>query len=99
MAVVGYDYRFKVVDVGGFGSDHDGGFLKSTPFGRNLYGDGTSLNWPDDKELPGSNEVLPHFIIGDDAFQLSERVMKPYPGRGLPLTKTIYNYRYVNKHF
>lgn len=95
MAVVDHDYRFRMVDVGGLGSDHDGGFLKETGFGQALYGDGNDLNWPEDKALPGTDIVVPHFLIGDDAFQLSERLMKPFPGRGLSLEKKIYNYRYL----
>lgn len=39
-------------------------------------------------------EKLPLHIIGDDAFPLSEHLMKPYPQRHLDHPKRIFNYRF-----
>lgn len=37
------------------------------------------MNFPEDKALPNSNDVLPHVIIGDKAFRLTNNMLKPYP--------------------
>ena len=43
--------------------------------------------------MDGENGELPYVVDADDAFQLKENIMKPYPSRGLSLAKRIYNYR------
>jgi len=35
----------------------------------------------------------PYFIIGDDAFPLQRRIMKPYSGKDLHRKERIFNYR------
>nr|CAI5859379.1 unnamed protein product [Callosobruchus analis] len=36
---------------------------------------------------------LPHVILGDEAFSLSENIMRPYCGKSLTTKKIIFNYR------
>lgn len=56
------------------------------------------------KQLIGENRIglpisdnLPYHIIGDDAFPLSTRLLKPYPQKSLffDQNKRIFNYRYL----
>lgn len=50
---------------------------------------------PPPQPLPGMNIVVPHVIVGDEAFALHEHLMKPYPRNQsvADKTKAIYNYR------
>lgn len=94
MALVDADYRFVTVDVGAYGRNSDGGIFRSSQLGKQLQA-GT-LNVPENKPLPETNTVLPHVIVGDEAFPLLPNVMRPFP---LPQTANneankIYNYRH-----
>lgn len=55
-----------------------------------------NFNIPPPAALPSTNIVLPNVILGDEAFALTNSMMKPYP-RVQSLhdgTKAIYNYRH-----
>jgi hypothetical protein len=51
------------------------------------------LNFPDTKDLPGTNIEASHFFVGDGAFGLSTHMMRPFPGADLSKQQRIYNYR------
>lgn len=52
------------------------------------------LNLPENLiGLPHSNIAMPCYISADDAFPMSIRLMKPFPGLYLDETKKIFNYR------
>ena len=36
---------------------------------------------------------IPYFFVGDAAFPLKTYMLRPYPGRNLPESKRIFNYR------
>nr|CAI5852728.1 unnamed protein product [Callosobruchus analis] len=42
-----------------------------------------TLDLPEDKSLPGTNEILPHIFAGDEDFSLNKHLMRPYPGNGI----------------
>lgn len=44
--------------------------------------------------LPGSNLKTFGYFVADDAFRLSNRIMKPYSGKNLSDKKKICNYRF-----
>lgn len=70
----------------------DGGILSRSDFGKSLYGN--TLNIPKGTAcLPGSNKKTYYYFVGDEAFQMSTHVMRPYPGRSLNEQKRIFNYR------
>ena len=94
MAIVGPNYEFVFVDVGKPGRDSDGGVFKDTDFYRNLDDPRNLLNIPDDTYLPNFHEKLPYVLIGDDAFALSGRMMKPFPPKNLTLAQRLFNYRH-----
>lgn len=84
-------YRFTLFDVNAYGSDSDGGILSRSAFGKALY-EGT-LNLPKGTaRLAGSNKEMPCYFVGDEAFQMSMNVMRPYPGRALNDQKRNFNY-------
>lgn len=92
MAVCDARYQFTLFDVGAYGSDSDGGILSRSTFGKALY-EGT-LNLPKGRaRLPGSDKETPCYFVGDEAFQMSINIMRPYPGRTLNDQRRIFNYR------
>ncbi|XP_019221994.1 protein ANTAGONIST OF LIKE HETEROCHROMATIN PROTEIN 1 [Oreochromis niloticus] len=93
LAVVDARYRFRVIDVGGYGRTSDGGILANSTFGQALRA-GT-LHLPPDQPLPGGEHrgAQPHVFVADEAFPLRRELMRPFPGRLLPLEKRIFNYR------
>ncbi|XP_071051369.1 uncharacterized protein [Onthophagus taurus] len=94
MALVDADLRFITIDVGAYGKNNDGGIFKNSALGRPL--NGGTLNIPGPKKLPGSDTLMPHVIVGDEAFPLTTNLMRPYPGIQLRNNnnKKIYNYRH-----
>lgn len=53
------------------------------------------LNLPEENAiLPGSDISIPGFFIGDAAFSLTTRVMKPYGGTDLTEPQRNFNYRH-----
>ena len=83
LAVVDYDYRFRVIDVGSYGRSSDGGTLANSAFGQALKS-GT-LDLPEDCPIPAAEGLgpMPHVFVGDEAFPLQKNLMRPFPGRNL----------------
>ncbi|KAI1897026.1 hypothetical protein AGOR_G00100980 [Albula goreensis] len=92
LAVVDSEYLFRVVDVGGYGRNSDGGTLANSNFGRGLL-NGT-VDLPADSIIPGSEHrgSFPYVLVGDEAFPLCRCLMRPYPGFNMPREKRIFNY-------
>jgi len=91
-AVVDADYNFQFIDVGVQGRISDGGVFRHTSFHQKLVSNG--LNLPANRPLPGKNSPVPFVFVGDEAFPLTNRIMKPFSGvhnRGTP--KRNFNYR------
>lgn len=88
MAIVNSNYEFTYVDVGKNGRISDGGVIESTLFFELLNQD--KLHLP-------KNEVtvknMNFVFLADEAFSLSENILKPYSQRELNYEKRIFNYR------
>ena len=97
MALVDANYKFTIIDVGQYGSNADGGVFQRSEMGRRFFN--RELNIPEPKLLPNAPEIglLPHCIVGDEAFPLRIDLMRPYPRRShnenLPEDKAIFNYQ------
>ena len=85
-------------DVGYFGCISDGGVLRNTVFYHAL--EAKQLNIPEPKLLPVNDAIVeewdtlvPHYFVGDDAFSLTENVMKPYAKRAISEEQRVLNYR------
>lgn len=93
LAVADAKYKFIIVDIGAYGRNSDGGILTSSKLGQLLRD--KKLGIPPNKSLPGTTEALPHVFVGDEAFPLSENLMRPYPGNQVSNNneKKVYNYR------
>lgn len=93
LALVSADYKFIVIDVGSYGKNSDGAIFSSSALGKLLRSN--QLQIPPDKALPKTNILLPHVIVGDEAFPLSVNLMRPYPGHQTANNEEnrIFNYR------
>ncbi|CAJ0953206.1 unnamed protein product [Ranitomeya imitator] len=89
---IGADCRFLAVDIGAFGHANDSRTFKESDMGRRLYDN--NFNFPQPRPLPNTEgPALPFVVVGDEAFQMSGNLLKPYSSRGLDRTKSIFNYR------
>lgn len=93
MAMVDANLQFICIDAGAYGRNSDGGIFASSNMGKGITRD--QLNFPPDQPLPGAPELgpLPYVVVGDEAFPLHRRIMRPYPGRKLTHEQNIFNYR------
>ena len=94
MAVVNAKYEFLMVDVGINGRVSDGGVINQTAFGRRF--NEHQLNLPQPEVLDeGDSLPVPYVFVGDDAFAMTENLMKPYSEAHGQLNndQRVYNYR------
>ncbi|KAJ8935701.1 hypothetical protein NQ314_012678 [Rhamnusium bicolor] len=91
MALCDHRYRFTLVDIGARGRKSDGGIFRNSEMGRKLINN--ELNFPADFPIEYGGDNIPFYIVGDEAFPLSNNLMRPYPGRFLSQGKRIFNYR------
>lgn len=93
LAVVDADCKFTAVDIGSYGREGDAGIYLKSQIGKMIKNN--AFNIPAPKVLPGTNNVVPHVIVGDEAFALHENLMKPYPRQQSvhDQSKAVYNYR------
>lgn len=92
MAVADADNKFSFIDVGGYGSEGDASVLFKSKFGRSIVQN--TINLPEDTHIGA--EKLPFVFIADDAFPLTNRIIKPYnlPRSGtLDESEQMFNYR------
>ena len=91
MAVVNANYEFIMTDVGVNGRVSDGGVIAVTEFGRRL--ELGELNLPEPKPLAPNGNKMPFVFVADDAFAMSENLLKPYGGAKLDHDQRVFNYR------
>ncbi|KAJ8025522.1 Protein ALP1-like [Holothuria leucospilota] len=91
LAAVDAKYKFTLVDIGAYGRESDGGVFSRSAFGIQLEND--TLPIPVPTHLPGTDVEVPYVFVGDEAFPLKKYLMRPYPGRDLPIDKRVFNYR------
>ena len=92
LAIVDAKYKFVVADIGGDGSSSDGGLWKASEFGKSF--DSGQIPVPAPKLFPNSKIISPYVMVGDEAFQLRQNFMRPFPGKQLNESRRIYNYRH-----
>lgn len=91
-AIVNANYEFLYVHVGTNGRVSDGGVIQETDFYDKLENE--RLNIPPPANFTNSQICAPYVFIGDDAFQLTEHIMKPYRRNiNSPRAEKIFNYR------
>lgn len=94
LALVDANSRFIAIDVGSYGREGDAGIFSKSKFGQAIRSGKFEI--PPPCELPGTDILLPHVILGDEAFSMHENLMKPFPRQQSlnDRTKAVYNYRH-----
>lgn len=77
MAVVDANYKFVYASAGTQGRVSDAGVFAHSDLKEAM--DTGTLNFPPADTLPGTDAMMPHMLIGDDAYPLRPDLMKPYP--------------------
>ena len=88
--MVDANYKFIYIDVGAAGRAGDAGVFADSALNKALRTN--YLDLPDAVALQGISAKISYHIVGDDAFPLNTRLMKPYPYRNLEKEKRIFNY-------
>ena len=91
-ALVDADYKFVYVDVGAEGQASDSTLWKYSQFHKDIQHKDNPLNVPPPEPFPGYPGDLAYYFIGDDAFEMSLNLMKPYPTTKLTLKQRIGNF-------
>lgn len=91
LAVSDADGLFVAVDVGDYGRNSDGRVFKESAFGQALKNGQLAL--PNPVPLPGQEDPFPYFFVADEAFPLTQHVMRPFPKRTLNNKRRIFNGR------
>lgn len=93
LAVVDANYKFITIDVGSYGKEGDSGILEQLNIGHSIRSG--NFQFPIEKALPASDIVVPYIRVGDEAFRLTNHVMKLYTKNqaAQDATKTVFNYR------
>lgn len=78
-AIVGPDYKFLCVDIGGYGKNSDGGIFEQSTMGKKF--ESVTFSVPQENPLPGQHKPVPHVLIGNEAFPLKPYLMKPFAYR------------------
>ncbi|XP_057665975.1 uncharacterized protein LOC130899839 [Diorhabda carinulata] len=92
LAIVDPSYNFIYANVGCQGRISDGGVFNNTSFKEQL--DTNALHLPPPCPLPGRQLPMQYCLVGDEAFQLTVNLMKPFSGtyaRGYK--ERIFNYK------
>lgn len=90
-AVSDAEYKFSVIEIGGKGRQSDGGTFHFSKLNELLTNN--RFNMPPPKTLPGSNILLPHVLVGDEAYPLKTYLMRPFPSSNLDDSRRIFNKR------
>lgn len=92
MGVADADYCFVYADVGCQERISDGGVFRNTSFYKNLQQN--IMEIPIEESLPGKTIKVPYIFIADDAFPLTNNIMKPFSGiQKKGSRERIFNYR------
>lgn len=92
LAISDAKYRFIIVNIGGEGRQSDGEVFRNSFIGN--YIESGLLKLPNPKPIETDGPVLPYVLLADEAFPLTNFIMRPYPRSGrLDLPKKVFNYR------
>lgn len=91
MAIASARYKFLLVDIGAEGRHSDGGVFMNSLMGCRFRNN--EMNVPPPSAIVIDGESMPYVIVADEAFQLSNFILRPYPGRAISDERRIFNYR------
>ncbi|VEN61995.1 unnamed protein product [Callosobruchus maculatus] len=87
------NYKFIIVNVGSYGKVSDAGVFENSPLRKAI--ESGSIVLPEETNLPGSNITAPYVFLGDEAFPLTDYLMRPFPRAQLQdgEENDMFNYR------
>ena len=91
LAICDSRYRIIYADVGAPGRGSDGGTFCRTKLFESIVQGHAGIPAPD--ALPSRALSIPYFFLGDEAFALSDFIMKPFPRSSTEIGKRIFNRR------
>lgn len=92
LGVCDANYLFTAIDVGAYGRRSDGGIFRDCNMGQ--WFNAKRMNLPEPEPLCAGGFPAPYCLVGDEAFQMTDYMLRPYPGRGgLNDERRIFNYR------
>ena len=77
------------IDAGAHGHENDGSVISNSSFGKAFISG--NLNVPPVRNIPGTNIIIPLYFVGDEAFSLKPKLMRPFPRGELDFGITIFN--------
>ena len=89
MAVVDADYKFLYVDVGAEGGACDGGIWKACTLHAAI--EARLVRMPLPEPIPNDDKFIPYNFIGDDAFAMKTRLIKPFSHHSQEVREMIFN--------
>lgn len=81
------------IETGFAGRNSDGGVFRASAIKSWIENETSGIPLPSRLPKDESNNDLPHYFVGDEAFPLLRYLMRPYPQRSLDNVKRVYNYR------
>ncbi|XP_025266513.1 uncharacterized protein LOC112638650 [Camponotus floridanus] len=73
-------YIFTFVNIGAYGRRNDGGIFRNSKMGLKFHSN--EINVLVLEPLSPGGSSLPYVLVGDEAFQLTNYLLQPYPGKG-----------------
>lgn len=89
LAIADSNYCFTYIDVGSYGKESDLTVFRNSTFFKKM--EDNTLNIPKPEIVAGT--PLPFVFVGDEAFGLTNNLMRPYPAKSLTRKRRIFNYR------
>lgn len=81
MAIVDANLCFRLVDIGAPGRKSDSGVFRTSSLG--IAFENNLINVPKECPLNKDNDLtFPYVLVGDEAFALTNYMMRPYPRSG-----------------
>lgn len=78
LGICNAQYIFTFVDIGACGRRSDGGTFKDSLIGESFHH--KRINLPEPEPITSDGQPLPYILVGDEAFQLTDYLLRPYPG-------------------
>lgn len=92
MVIADANYRISLLDIGAPGRRSDSGVFYASEIGKRLQNGTLSIPLP--KPVEHGGQALPFILVGDEAFPLTQYMLRPYPRSGrLNRRKNVFNYR------
>ncbi|KAL4098480.1 hypothetical protein QTP88_023085 [Uroleucon formosanum] len=93
MAIVDARYKFISIDIGSMGRFTDSNIFSSGVLAKKL--NKQTLRLPLPAALIDYDQILPYAFVADEAFPLSENIMRSYPNRSVTnnFQNKVFNYR------